>query len=287
VSLATGRATGEGADRLAGVEGVKGSDYGSDVLTASDAGSTLDGGFGADTLNGGSSDDILRAGATDADPDTLEGNGGDDTLDFGGSGFDKLVYEDAPGPVHVDLALGTVTGAEGADVLVGSPDSVIGSRYGDQLFGNDDGQALIGGPGPDTIDGRGYDDGISPGRGNDTVEGGAGTDSVGYADAGAGVLIDLRLGTVTGGSGTDTLTGVEDVGGTSFADVIKGDGEGNFLGGGPGDDTLRGRPGNDFLYGGDGRDRLIGGAQIDSCESGEITDCEYVRLRTMQPTWLR
>src|SRR6266550_9036038 len=42
VNLATGQASGDGADQLTGVEGVKGSDYGSDILTASDAGSTLD-----------------------------------------------------------------------------------------------------------------------------------------------------------------------------------------------------------------------------------------------------
>jgi len=276
VNLATGRATGEGADRLSGLEGVKGSDYGSDVLTASDSGSTLDGGFGADVLNGGASADVLRAGASDADPDTLEGNGGDDTLDFGGSGFDRLIYEDAPGPVHVDLAISTVTGGDGADTLVVSPDYVLGSRYGDHILGNDDGQALVGGRGPDTIDGRGYVDAISPGRGDDTVDGGLGDDSVGYADATAGVTVDLALGTVTGGSGTDTLMGIEHVGGTSFDDVMKGDEVSNSLGGGPGNDTLRGRGGNDFLHGGDGRDRLIGGAEIDSCDSGEIVDCEYV-----------
>src|SRR5207247_7800896 len=76
VNLATGQATGEGADQLTGVEGVKGSDYTNDILTASDAGSTLDGGFEADTLIGGASADVLLSGATDADPDRLEGKGG-------------------------------------------------------------------------------------------------------------------------------------------------------------------------------------------------------------------
>ncbi len=121
VNLATGRAKGEGADRLAGVEGVRGSGYGNDVLTANDAGSMLDGGFGADILIGGAAADILRAGATDSDPDTLEGKGGNDTLDFGGSGDDKLTYEHAPSEVHVDLVLSTVSGGDGADVLMGSP----------------------------------------------------------------------------------------------------------------------------------------------------------------------
>jgi hypothetical protein len=59
VNLATGQATGEGTDRLRGIGRVHGSDYGGDLLTASDAGSTLDGGFEADILIGGASADIL------------------------------------------------------------------------------------------------------------------------------------------------------------------------------------------------------------------------------------
>jgi Ca2+-binding RTX toxin-like protein len=279
VNLATGRATGEGADRLAGVEGVKGSDYGSDILTASDAGSTLDGGFGADMLNGGASADILRAGATDSEPDTLEGHGGDDTLDFGGSGYiDRVTYEHAPSAVHIDLALSTASGGDGADVLVGSPGSVVGSRFGDQIIGNDEVNSLAGGAGPDTIDGGGSYDYIAPGRGNDTVDGGSGTDTVSYPDgtATAGVTVDLRLDTVTGGSGSDTVSGIENVGGTSFDDVIKGDGGPNSLGGGAGDDTLIGRNGNDFLSGGNGHDTLRGGGDLDTCESGEVIDsCEF------------
>jgi Ca2+-binding RTX toxin-like protein len=277
VNLATGRAKGEGADRLAGVEGVKGSGYGNDVLTASDAGSMLDGGFGADILIGGPSADILRAGATDSDPDTLEGSGGDDTLDFGGSGDDRLTYEHAPSGVHIDLALSTVSGGDGTDVLIGTPAYVVGSKYGDHMIGTDDANYFTGGAGPDTIDGAGYYDYISPGRGDDTVDGGAGSDTVIYSDgtATAGVAVDLQLGTVTGGSGSDTLSGIEDVGGTSFDDVIEGDNEHNSLSGGAGDDTLIGRDGNDFLYGGGGNDTLNGGNDLDTCEGEVTTFCEF------------
>ena len=275
VNLATGRAKGEGADRLASVEGVIGSGYGNDVLTANDAGSMLDGDFGADILIGGASADILVAGATDADPDTLEGNGGDDTLDFGGSGEDRLTYEHAPGGVNIDLVLSTVSGGDGSDTLVGSPLYVYGSSYGDHIIGDDDGNILIGGAGADTIEGGGYYDTISPGRGNDTVDGGAGEDSVSYADTTASVTVDLLLGSVTGGSGSDTLSGIEDVGGTPFDDVIEGDDDHNSLGGGAGDDTLIGRGGNDFLYGGNGNDTLNGGDDLDTCEGEVTTNCEF------------
>jgi Ca2+-binding RTX toxin-like protein len=276
VNLATGDATGEGADRLAGVEGVKGSDYGSDILTASDAGSTLDGGFGADTLTGGASADVLLSGATDSEPDTLEGRGGDDTLDFGDQ--DTLTYEHAPSAVHIDLGLSTVSGGDGTDVLVGHPYIVIGSRYGDDITGDSAGNIVYSGRGDDTVDGAGYYDSLYPGPGNDTIDGGAGSDSVGYNDgtATAGVTVDLRLGTALGGSGNDTLSGIESVGGTNFDDVINGGGNPNSLGGGAGDDTLRGRNGNDSLYGGDGNDTLNGGNDVDSCDGGEVTlSCEF------------
>ena len=264
VNLDTGRAKGEGIDRLSGVEGVKGSGYGNDLLIANDAGSMLDGGFGADTLIGGASADILHAGATDSDPDTLEGMGGDDTLDFGGSGDDILTYEHAPSGVNIDLALSTVSGGDGVDVIVGSPLYVYGSRYGDSIIGDDDGNIIIAGAGPDTIDGGGYYDTIYPGRGNDSVDGGAGPDTLVYSDgtAAASVTVDLQLGTVTGGSGSDTLTGIESVGGTPWDDVIKGDSDSNSLSGGAGDDTLIGRDGNDSLYGGGGIDTLNGGVRI-------------------------
>jgi Ca2+-binding RTX toxin-like protein len=275
VNLATGQATGEGADHLTGVEGVKGSDYTSDILTASDAGSTLDGGFEADTLIGGASADVLLSGATDADPDTLEGRGGDDTLHLGDE--DVLSYEHAPSAVQIDLGLSTASGGDGADVLMGSPLYVIGSRYGDDLIGDENGNILVGGPGRDTMDGAGYYDTLYPGRGDDTLDGGPGSDTVVYGDgtATAGVTVDLRLGTALGGSGNDTLTSIDAVGGTEFDDVIKGGGNPNVLAGGAGDDTLRGRDGNDSLNGGEGNDTLNGGGGLDSCDGESTVSCEF------------
>ena len=274
VNLGTGQATGEGTDQLTGIEGVNGSDYGSDILTASDAGSTLDGGFEADTLIGGASADVLRSGATDAEPDTVEGRGGDDTLDLGDQ--DVLSYAHAPSAVHVDLGLSTVSGGDGADVLMGSPHYVIGSRYGDDIFGDENGNILVGGPGRDTMDGEGYYDTLYPGRGDDTLDGGPGSDTVVYGDGTAtgGVTVDLKLDSVLGGSGNDIVSSIDAVVGTEFDDVIKGGGHSNFLSGLAGDDRLRGRRGTDFLNGGEGNDRVIGGNGFDSCEGEFTLSCE-------------
>ena len=278
VNLATGQATGEGADQLTGVERVSGSDYGSDILRASDAGSTLDGGFGADVLIGGASADFLLSGSTDAEPDRLEGGGGADTLDFGDpTDGDVVSYERAPSAVSIDLGLSTVSGGDGADVLVGSPDYVVGSRYGDHIIGDENLNRLVGGPGHDTIDGAGYYDHLYPGRGDDTVDGGPGSDTVYYNDgtATAGVTVDLKFGTALGGSGNDTVSSIDAVVGTELDDTMKGDGDSNFLSGLAGDDTLRGRDGNDFLNGGEGNDTLIGGDGLDSCEGESTASCEF------------
>ena len=56
--------------------------------------------------------------------------------------------------------------------------------------------------------------------GNDTINGDLGFDRAIYTDATAGIAFNLASGTVTGaGVGTDTLTGIEGIIGTNFADT--------------------------------------------------------------------
>jgi len=113
-SLATGSATGEGADNFSGVEHLLGSPE-ADSLTGSGANNSLNGGSGADTLSG-------QDGA-----DKLTGTGGDDML-------------------HGELGNDTVVGGGGADELFGDDgDDAVNSKDG--VSGND---ALDGGPGTDT-----------------------------------------------------------------------------------------------------------------------------------------
>lgn len=85
-NLARGRASGEGADRLSGVERVVGSRY-ADVLRGSRAGNILSGGRGVDKLYGGAGRDKLRGGAG---ADLLDGGRGRDRL-YGGPGRDRCV----------------------------------------------------------------------------------------------------------------------------------------------------------------------------------------------------
>ncbi len=71
----------------------------------------------------------------------------------------------------------------------------------------------------------------------------------------AAVTVDLTAGTGTGGDAEgDTLSEIENLNGSTLADILSGDAVANVLQGGDGDDTLRGGAGADTLNGGDGAD---------------------------------
>jgi hypothetical protein len=61
------------------------------------------------------------------------------------------------------------------------------------------------------------------------------------------VTVDLVAGVVglTGHGTVDHITGVTEVRGTAFSDLLRGDDGPNLLSGEPGDDTLDGRGGED------------------------------------------
>ncbi|WP_305882296.1 cadherin-like domain-containing protein [Desulfomicrobium sp. ZS1] len=108
------------------------------------------------------------------------------------------------------------------------------------------------------------DDTLRGGLGADTLEGGEGQDCADYSDSKDWVNVDLTKGaTAQSGGGErnhaadDVLIGIEDVLGSRFKDVIKGDDKSNRLWGGDDDDTLYGGYGNDTLYGGTGNDSLV------------------------------
>lgn len=240
VDLATGSGSGGFAqgDSFISIENV----------TGSGLADTLKGTNGANTLSGGAGDDLLEGGA------------GADRLD-GGAGTDTASYAGASAGVVVSLATGS--GSQGdafGDVLTGI-ENLTGSGTDDVLTGDSGGNVLMGSGGNDTLIGGG---------GADTLDGGAGSDTVSYSDSAAGVRIDLGGHTAIGGSADgDVLTGIENLEGSSQADILIGDGGSNILSGGAGNDTLRG---------GTGDDTLIGGAGLDSAEfSGSRFDYQIAR----------
>ena len=144
----------------------------------------------------------------------------------------------------------------------GSSDLLRGGGGDDFLSGGGGGDVLYGGDGDDLVDGGDGDDVIvgGSGGGNDTYIGGADQDTVTYQSSTAGVVVDLAAGTATdaqpqvaGGSyiDNDTLTGIENVYGSTRDDVIAGDAADNTLVGSLGADQLVGGAGDDLLVGGD------------------------------------
>ena len=69
---------------------------------------------------------------------------------------------------------------------------------------------------------------------------------------------------LSGGAGVDTLSNIENLTGSDFADTLTGDSGNNVLTGGSGNDALIGGGGNDTLTGGEGADTLTGGAGDDT-----------------------
>jgi Ca2+-binding RTX toxin-like protein len=239
---------------------------GDDVILGTFARDYIDGGAGndticglgnADTLTGGPGDDRLFGGLDDYyvpddgyAGDTLVPGPGNDHVDLGDdpasadvddvdrpARYDRVVYEDAPGPVTVDLSAGTATG-EGTDTIAVPAFSggIVGSDHDDVLTGTDGPDCIDGAAGDDRIVALGGDDELEPGKGDDVVRAGDGNDFVMSPDAGR----DRSYG--DGGK-----------------DFVEASGRGSAIGGGGGDDYLVAHRGAS-VHGGAGNDEI--GAEL-------------------------
>jgi Ca2+-binding RTX toxin-like protein len=274
LATGTGQATGgAGTDTISNFEHLTGSAY-NDTLTGNSAANIIEGGAGNDTIDAaGGSDTVSYAVATDAvtvnlattgtgqntggaGTDTLsnfenllgsafndtltgssadnviEGALGNDSID-GAGGSDTVSYASAASAVVVNLSTLTAqnTGGAGTDTI-SNTENVLGSAYNDTLTGDASANIIEGGLGNDAIDG-----------------GGGSNDIVSYAAATAGVTVNLA--TLTGqntvNAGTDTISNMEGILGSAFADTLTGDNADNVIEGGLGNDSLNGRGGNDTL----------------------------------------
>lgn len=104
---------------------------------------------------------------------------------------------------------------------------------------------------------------ISGGGGVNVLDGGAGTDLVSWAGQVSADLLTGRAISFSRSGFDDTLISIEDLLGSPFSDVLRGDNRENKLSGANGDDVLAGRGGDDDLWGMDGADILIGGRGSD------------------------
>lgn len=215
----------------------------------------------ADILTGSAANDIIDGGASVAN-DTLTGGAGVDTVSFASVG------------TGVTVNLGTTT----AQNTVGAGTDTI------TLFENLTGSAFN-----DTLTGDGNANVIEGGLGDDAINGGAGTDTASYEGSTAAVTVNLGLTTAqnTIGAGSDTLSAIENLTGSGFADNLTGSSASNAIDGGFGNDTIAAGSGNDTVTGGAGNDLIDGGSGTDtSVYSGNRADYSIVSARTGTKTSL-
>ena len=215
----------------------------------------LEGTAGADQIFGYAGNDVLIGFNGN---DTLEGGAGADQL-YGGDGLDLASYKSSPEDVTVFLQDLYAAGGDATGDTLSDIEGVIGSAYGDLLYGAGESEILRGEGGNDNIGGFDGNDRIEGGSGNDYLGGGAGNDEIiggegndTAAFSGSNfVIADLVSGTA-GGSltvGSDRLCGIENLEGTINNDRLAGDAKANRLTGDYGADELLGRGGADrFVY---------------------------------------
>ena len=223
----------------------------------------IEGGDGNDTLLG--NDGVRQEFFTSLGDDFIDGRGDEnDGLD---GDRDWLIYNwghndefaDADRAMVVNFEDGTATGVlAGNDTFV-NIEAVRGSRADDHFIGSD----------------QAYEE-FQAMAGSDTIEGGGGIDRISYSfedNRGGTMGITLDLAAPVNADGfievTDTfgdidyISGIEQVFGSAFDDVLSGDDQDNNLIGVEGNDTLNGRDGDDFFWGGEGTDSMTGGAGAD------------------------
>lgn len=222
-------------------------------ITGNSADNTLDGGEGVDTLDGGAGDDSLQGDIGDNGKDLLIGGEGNDIFIVGSN---DIILEGAKGGTDTVVyvgGLGTYTlGANLENLFLDDTtptQSGIGNGLDNQIFGTN---------GDDTLDGRG---------GADTLRGNGGDDTYGIDNAKDQVI-------EFGGEGTDEVRSTVALTGTyanvenyifltNKAVIFAGDGAGNRIIAGNGNDSLSGNDGDDSLLGGGGNDTLAGGFDND------------------------
>jgi Ca2+-binding RTX toxin-like protein len=177
-----------------------------------------------ENLRGSNSNDTLRG---DAGGNFLDGAGGADVLDGGGA-IDQAWYNSASAGVTASLANPAMNTGDAAGDTYISIEGLFGSSFADTLIGDADRNFFVGSGGGDAYFGGGH------------------FDTVGYGGANAALTADLaNPGNNTGQAAGDSYDSIEGLDGSSFNDVLRGNGGDNLLSGGAGADGLDGGGGFD------------------------------------------
>ena len=205
------------------------------VITGGAGNDTLNGSTGADTMLGGLGNDTYFVdNLLDVVTEAPGLGTGTDTVRANAS------YTLAPGSAIEILSANTSVGL----TLIGNEfdNTVVGGGGADTLNGGDGNDRLNGGAGNDTVaGGLGNDTFVATvGDGNDSYDGGAGTDVYDLSNTSAAAIVNLGLGTsASAQTGTDSLTGIENVVGSTGNDtfVASANDGNNSYNGGAGIDT--------------------------------------------------
>jgi Ca2+-binding RTX toxin-like protein len=219
----------------------------------------------ADTLTGGNiaNDSGERFRGYEGN-DTIDGGGGGTGWDIADYAYDY--FNGGQMGIVADLSLGTVRDGFGDTDTLHNIDAIRGSVVSDDLRGDASRNVF------------------APLGGNDYIDGGDGFDALDYSpdayiddpDTGTGtrgIEANLAQGWVIDTAEyLDTVVNIEDLWGSYFGDVMRGDANSNEFHGGDGDDLLAGRTGDDFLFGELGHDHLKGGTDNDLIVGGQGDD---------------
>ncbi|MBE0496622.1 MAG: hypothetical protein IBX45_09450, partial [Campylobacterales bacterium] len=183
--------------------------------------------------------------------DTIWAMGGNDTI-YGGDGND------------------TIFGVSGNNILHGNDgnDLIFGGTGNDTIFGGIGNDTIYAKAGNNVIDAGDNDDIIYAGSGQDAIDGGLGNDTLRFDGGTQGVVVNIGSDALSygGGSSIDagrfvssygqpgTVVRVENIDGTSYGDIVRGNDERNIIQTGAGDDTIFASLGNDEIDGGSGED---------------------------------
>ena len=234
INLAAGTVTGDssiGTDTLRSIEATRGTNF-ADIFDAT--------GFTASSTNAGSA----GVDNTGAALNEFDGLGGDDTIT--GNGNTRISYINATSGVTVDLAFGTATGdaSVGHDTITGGVNSIIGSSFSDTLYGTSNSTPFT----SEVIRWRRRKrHHCWPRR---LRHGGIQR----RCRDGVGITVNMAAGTVVGDAsiGTDSLSSIEFIRGTNFADnynAVGFNGASDDLPLGTTFNEFEGMAGNDFITG--------------------------------------
>ena len=249
---------------------------GNDTFVATGGADVINGGGGTDTLDLSHATKFVTMNLGLSGPQVTGGIGvltvvpGSISNLVGGNFGNRLIA----GPGNVNL-----TGGLGTDWLqAGSGTDTLNAGTGSDT--------LVGGTGYDTMNGGAGSDTFIPGSGGGKIVDTAGVGTLNFALSTASVRVNISTTQYTapngltvppdqatgGGGATYLLSGLQNITGTNFGDILVGNSASNVITGGNGNNLIVGGGGGDTLTAGSGANRFITGSGNNTVIGGTGTN---------------